>query len=496
MIGSGAGASTAAHILKDSSFDVLVCEMGPYRTKQNFDMNESSAYQNLYQESGARLTEDGGISIFQGKVTGGSTSVNWASSFRTPESTLDVWKKLYGLSSKFSEEIATLYLPNEEKKHSVSPWHIPPNANNQKLLEGAKRLEYKAEIIPRNVKGCMNLGYCGLGCPIGAKQDAAVTKLSPALKAGVKLVTQLKVEKLLHGKGRVHGAEARPVDVHGNPLGSVKITIKAKYIFLAAGAIGSSALALRSSLEDPFEMVGKRTFLHPTVGMAADWEEDIHPYYGAPQSVYSDHFLSGDPTTSDIGFKLETAPLHPVLASQVVQGMGHLHAERMQKLKSTSNLIALLRDGFHRESQGGEVFLKDDGSEGIHYELTPYLWDGVKRAYKAMGETLLAAGAKSVLPIHTEATSVKTSSSLTSTLDRLSYKTLKARIFSAHVMGGMPFGSSEKDSICTHEGRHHFYENLYVADGSIFPTSVGTNPQMTIYAFAAKLASTFLRDKR
>ena len=59
----------------------------------------------------------------------------------------------------------------------------------------------------------------------------------------------------------------------------------------AAGAIGTPALLLRSGVPDPHGIVGRRTFLHPTLVSAALMPERVDAYYGAPQSVYSDHFL-------------------------------------------------------------------------------------------------------------------------------------------------------------------------------------------------------------
>jgi hypothetical protein len=52
-----------------------------------------------------------------------------------------------------------------------------PNANNQKLKIGAERIGIAAAEIRRNVKGCWNLGSCGMGCPTNAKQSMLVTTI-------------------------------------------------------------------------------------------------------------------------------------------------------------------------------------------------------------------------------------------------------------------------------------------------------------------------------
>ena len=72
----------------------------------------------------------------------------------------------------------------------------------------------------------------------------------------------------------------------------------------------------------------------------------------------------------------------------------------MRELPHLQVLIALLRDGFHPDSPGGTVRLRDDGTPVLDYPLTPYLWDGVRRAFRAMAEIQFAAGATTVMPIH------------------------------------------------------------------------------------------------
>ena len=66
-------------------------------------------------------------------------------------------------------------------------------------------------------------------------------------------------------------------------------------------------------------------------------------------------------------------------------------------------------------------------------------------------------------------------------------------------MGGCPIGPDVRRAAVDSSGRYHHLENLYVLDGSLFPTSIGANPQLSIYAVSAKLASALgeaLRPRR
>ena len=62
-------------------------------------------------------------------------------------------------------------------------------------------------------------------------------------------------------------------------------------------------------------------------------------------------------------------------------------------------------------------------------------------------------------------------------------------VVSAHVMGGCALGPDPHRAVVDETGRYHHLGNLYVVDGSLFPTSIGANPQLSIYAIAAKLAT-------
>ncbi|MDO9359942.1 MAG: GMC family oxidoreductase N-terminal domain-containing protein, partial [Polaromonas sp.] len=83
IVGSGAGAGITAELLAKSGLQVVIVEEGPLKSSTDFNQKESEAYPQLYQESAARKTEDKAINILQGRCVGGSTTVNWTSSFRT-----------------------------------------------------------------------------------------------------------------------------------------------------------------------------------------------------------------------------------------------------------------------------------------------------------------------------------------------------------------------------------------------------------------------------
>ncbi len=376
-----------------------------------------------------------------------------------------------------------------EARLGIAPWTVPPNANNEALARGAAGLGIRIESIRRNVKGCWNLGYCGLGCPIDAKQSMLVTTVPAALDRGATLVTRARALEFAHRGDRVTALSCVAMDSRGVHTTARRLSIRARAYVAAGGAIGTPALLLRSRLPDPHGIVGKRTFLHPTVVSAAIMPEQVDPFAGAPQSVYSDHFLDTAPVEGPIGFKLEAAPAHPLLMSITLPGQGRAHAGWMRELPHLHVALALLRDGFHPDSPGGTVTLDGGGAPVLDYPLTPFVWEGVRRALNTMAEIQFAAGAKTVMPIHDAGTAYTSLAAARAAIDAFALAPLVTPVVSAHVMGGCPLGPDPARAVVDTTGRHHHLANLHVLDGSLFPTSIGANPQLSIYGLVARLAT-------
>jgi hypothetical protein len=330
VVGTGAGGGTAAETLSKAGLSVILLEAGPLKTSSQFDMQERAAYRDLYQEGTGRGTKDGGMVILQGRSVGGSTTVNWTTSFRTPPETLKFWGEHMGVSGCSGEEMAP-YFAHMEERLNIHKWPQAPNNNNAMLQRGAEQLGYPWATIHRNVRGCLNLGYCGLGCPVDAKQSMLVTTIPGALDNKAKLVHRARVVRILREGDVVKGVEAEALtpDVRGTT--GQKIRVRATRTILAGGAINTPAVLLRSDAPDPHGRIGKRTFLHPATLTMAIYEELIDPYYGAPQSIYSDHFQWQNIHTGPIGFKLEVPPLQQHGQAQPHPVHGRPHARRLPR---------------------------------------------------------------------------------------------------------------------------------------------------------------------
>ena len=488
IVGSGAGGGVTAEILALSGLSVIVVEEGALKSSRDFRMREADAYPTLYQESAARKTRDKAINILQGRTVGGSTTVNWTSSFRTPPTTLAFWQQRFGLSTYGEADLAPWFELMEARLH-VADWAGAPNENNDLLRRGAAKLGIPTGLIRRNVNGCWNLGYCGMGCPTNAKQSMLVTTIPSALDHGATLVTRARAERLVLNGDKADGIDCTLLDAAGlHPTGH-RLRIRARHVVLAGGAINTPALLLRSKAPDPGGQLGKRTFLHPTLVSAALFPQRVDGYAGAPQTVYSDHFLHTQPIDGPLGFKLEAPPLHPVLLATTMQGFGQEHAAMMRQFPHIQGMLALLRDGFHAESQGGTVGLTNNGAPVLDYPLNDPVWDGARRALLTMAEIQFAAGASGVQVAHERAPRYASWNEAKAGIAALPLERHLTRVVSAHVMGGCAMAGADHDGVTAPDGRYRGLANVSVHDGSLFPTSIGANPQLSIYGITARLAS-------
>jgi choline dehydrogenase-like flavoprotein len=202
IVGSGAGGAVAADVLTDAGLKVLVVEEGGYFTRERFRMREEECYPHLYQESAQRTSKDLSVAIYQGRAVGGTTVVNWTTCFRTPDETVERWRQHHGVGEVDSAALRP-WFERAEARLNIRPIPLEDvNLNNRLLWDGCKALGFEVETLHRNTAGCIKSGYCGMGCPVDAKQSMLLTYLPDAMTKGG------------------HGAEplpGRPVRVRGEP---------------------------------------------------------------------------------------------------------------------------------------------------------------------------------------------------------------------------------------------------------------------------------------
>ena len=196
IVGSGCGGGASAKVLAEAGKKVIVLEEGGYYTSKDFDATEQTAYQHLYQQRAGQATNDLGVTVLQGRCVGGSSTVNWTTSLRTPDFVLEAWKRDHGVQGLSPKELEPYF---EKVEHYLNV-HTEPfenhNPNNRIILDGAKKLGFRASTVGRNTKDCVKAGACGLGCPYDAKKTVAITYIPDAVKRGAIVFANFRANKV------------------------------------------------------------------------------------------------------------------------------------------------------------------------------------------------------------------------------------------------------------------------------------------------------------
>jgi choline dehydrogenase-like flavoprotein len=483
VVGTGAGGSVALRELARAGLNVLALEEGGHWAPRDFDQREDRMLPLLFQDCGGRATEDMAIRVLQGRAVGGSTVHNTNLCKRTPDEILDLWARKYRVAGAGPGDLQPAF-ETIERELSVSEIPLPMhNANNAALRRGCEALGWRGGPLSHNRIGCQQSGFCELGCAYDAKQNALKVILPQAIAAGARVYADVRVVRVLHDGSRVTGVHAVALDANGRP--SARVEVWARVVVLAASAVGSAALARRSDVPDPNGRLGRGLRLHPGGIVAGRFDQDVAGWRGIPQSYECTEHLSHE-EGSDKRVWIVTAFAHPIGAATMLPGFGAAHMAAMRAYPRLAVLTAMVHD-----ETSGEVAVDDEGHPVLRYKMDERDRAQLAKGLVACGHLLFAAGAREVLVPAIPPIRVSNSAQLAALDLSRSSSLLRPHsvpLTAAHPMGTMRIGEDPKTSVVRSTGEHHQLRGLFVADGSLFPTSIGVPPQISIYAFALHLA--------
>ena len=253
IIGSGAGGGLAAEILSLAGLKVLLLEEGPLKTSDSFkDMDEAARLQRPVPGGRPHVRRsDGAIAVLQGRSVGGSTTVNWTSSFRTPEPTLKFWAAEREVVGHSVEEMKP-WFEKMEQRLNVAPWAALPNANNSVLEARLRQAGLGGACHPAQRQGLLEHGLLRLRLP-GQRQavDARLDHSRSRCRTARPWCTACACAQLQHADGKITGAVGEALGKDGRTATGVTVTIKAKHYVAAGGALNTPALLLRSRAARP-----------------------------------------------------------------------------------------------------------------------------------------------------------------------------------------------------------------------------------------------------
>ena len=195
---------------------------------------------------------------------------------------------------------------------------------------------------------------------------------------------------------------------------------------------------------------------------------------GVMQSYYVDEW-------EHTGILLEATFTPLAFGGAWLLGAGESHQRAMLDFGHVGSIGVHLCD-----ESAGRVGLGAEGSLRASYKLLSSDADKLAFGIARAAEVHFAAGATEVYPNIARVGVLKPGD--LAKFEATSFKPSELRLEAFHPMGTARIAADEREGACAIDGSVHGTRDLYVADGSLFPTSVGVNPMMTIIAFAKQVA--------
>jgi choline dehydrogenase-like flavoprotein len=482
VIGAGAGGAVVAAELAEGGADVVVLEQGPRHDPDGFTARPPEMLAKLYRDAGQTLTLGAPpIVLPLGSGLGGTTLVNSGTCFRTPPPVLERWHGEFGLEL----DMGALDRCFARVEEALSVAEVTPalaGANAEVARRGAAALGWSHGYLRRNARGCVGSGVCAFGCPTSAKQHTGITYVPRAEKAGARIFTGADVRRIVVEGGQVQAVQARGTgaggsssrggpsgDGHRSPTGArglaagERLEVRAPRVVVAAGTIHTPLLLAGSGLGGDSGQLGRNLSMHPATAAFALMDEVVDMARGVPQSFYIDEF-AGE------GIVFEGIAGPPSYAAASLPLTGERHAEAMRAYRHLAQLGLMVSD-----TSRGEV-RSFAGRPLIRYDLDDADLARFRTGLARIEQLFLNAGAREVyLPLPP------------------GVRPERARKLDLRLMAFHPLGTARADAraargVVDWDLRVHGVQGLYVADGSVVPSSLGVNPQITIMALATRLA--------
>ncbi len=482
VIGSGAGGATAAAALTAKGEDVIVIEKGEYWSTAELRHRDAEQYAGLYSGGGLMTSSNREIAILQAECVGGSSLVNNGICFRPDTAnphprTQDViqhWRDEFGvdvnpggrLTAAFDHLWARLGIANitddqagPNGAHLKTAWQAFLDAGHGRADDAgvaAQNFEknYGAQHSARECWGC---GYCNSGCPYDRKSSVVQTLLTDAQNGGARIAENTAAFRINIG-WNLHNKPVKSVEARQNGR-HVRIR-PAKGAIIAAGTGASSALMERFNFAD----IGEQISCNLACPVIAKMPHKVNSWNGVQMGTYVDR-----------GDHLIESWFHP--PATFAASVGGWFEEYVSRMESYSNLVCLgilvpvsdmgeVRNGHYK------VSLKRKHRE----KLREYVIDAVRMHF--------AGGAVEVyLPTSNNVT-VRPDDDIEALVEHHLQDGHDFIVSTSHPQGGNVMGSNPHRSVVGADLKVHGTGNLYVADASVFPSSIRINAQMFTMAIA------------
>jgi choline dehydrogenase-like flavoprotein len=513
VVGSGAGGSfVAAELATKTDQRILILEKGDFIEPTEFLQRERLMWPRILDTEFSVVEVFGqeiptvATAIAVGKLVGGSATINHALAFEPPRPVIRDWRNL---GATFDYDDLEPHLAAIHKLLRIAP--VPEaqiSGSNLALRRGVQALglPHHGPTL-RNAHQCIGCGYCDLGCRYDRKLTPLNMVLPIAARRGAQVLPKCRVDAVileaLPGDGRagrthrVTGVAATLTDSRGSDRQPVEI--RARRVVLAAGPFGSTRILMGSGVpgvrhaRGAARAVGERFSTHATITFSADFDEALYPSGATPPMGYfvkkydvADQ-ATADPARDHIRYALEGMLNHPLAHAQVVPyESAESHQAFMKRFNQTMTLAVMFRD-----RPVGHVT-----SHGFAYALAEEDHPGWLDSLHTGARIMFAAGARRVFFNSPQPLILNGPGEIDTALTLDLVKQHRIQITSGHPMGGCALGGDPRRDVVDSQGRSWDVDGLYVADSSIFPTSLGVNPCYTVFALGRYIGDKIAEEIR
>jgi choline dehydrogenase-like flavoprotein len=499
VIGSGCGGASLAARVAVAGKSIVIVEQGGYYTKQDFDQREVDMLAKIDGGRGLDASVDLSVSFTYGNNVGGASVHYWADSYRTPPDRLLEWRDVFGIQGHSAEALAP-YFQEIERDLNVHPAEEAyVNRMNALVREGAAKLGWHTARVPQARKACRASGHCMQGCSYDAKQSQLVTYVPRALEHGAKLYADTRADVLRFQGRRADVLECSVLDrATGRPAGP-RVRIRARAFVVAAGGYGTPHFLLRQTLPTSLPDLGRHLFVNPCPMTHAIFGDDIIQWRNIPAAWGVEEFrlasydgprrVFGHTAKARYrqgGYLLMANQLHPGMLAAVLPGFGRSHTELMRTFPRLGGTISWIDD-----VEEGCMTLDGDRRR-VQIPLTGGNGERIRDAWRKQATLLFAAGAEQVLFGDAEDTRIDRPEQIDAAVARISLRPGRNVFAAPHPGGGARMGAHPDDSVVGFDHLVHGTDNVFVADGSAFPSPPSVDPSLSIMAFSAIASNSVL----
>jgi choline dehydrogenase-like flavoprotein len=373
------------------------------------------------------------------------------------------------------------------------PYPMPPGPapkSGAMLAEVARGLGYHPHPMPmainsvfyRGRPACANCGFCRCGCPINAKGSTAVTTVRDALLTGnLTLFCESCVTRIETEPSGERASGVRLVDPTG-----VERTLTGRHVVIAGNAIETPRLLLESAsashpegLGNGSGLVGRYLMFHVVFAAIGVFDQEIRSYRGRQVSHAVADFTVSDGSADYVRggytelngslFPIEEGTSYPWLVHKPMMVDGR-YRRRIAPASMIGEDVPVRDNRIELDPTVRDVYGRP--APRITYGRHPHDQAVIDRYMPKLVEICSVAGAREVMPIDFAE----------------QYGVPETK----HFLGTTRMGVDPAQSVCDPWGRLHEVENVWIADGSIFPTSTAFNPTLTQQALAVRTAAYML----